>query len=258
MFDAIGELRERWKRGETTTNCWLTIPQPFVAEIASRSGFDTLCIDMQHGLVDFDAVPGMLQATTAAGRPTVVRVPWNEPSIIMRVLDMGAAGVIVPLVESAEEARRAASACRYPPHGNRSFGPARASVAYPDYFRRAQEGLLVFVMIETRKGLENLDEILDTPGVSGAYIGPADLSLSLGFPPETDSVRPAHQEAVKRVVAACHQRGLVTGLHTNGPEFAAEAAGWGVDFVTIASDAKALASDLAGRVERFSRSRGQG
>lgn len=255
MFDAIAELRERWSRGETTTNCWLTIPQPFVAEIASRSGFDSLCIDMQHGLVDFDALPGMLQATTAAGRPTLVRVPWNEPSIIMRVLDMGAAGVIVPLVESAEEARRAVAACLYPPRGNRSFGPARAAVVVPDYFRRAQEGLLVFAMIETRKGLENLDDILDTPGLSGAYIGPADLSLSLGFPPETDSVRPAHQDAVKRVVAACHERGLVIGLHTNGPEFAAVAAGWGVDLVTIASDSKVLASALAVRVEEFGRFR---
>src|SRR5690554_6972940 len=103
MFDAISDLRAGWSRGETTTNCWLTIPHPFIAEVASRSGFDSLCIDMQHGLVDLDAVTGMLQATTAARKPTLVRVPWNEPSVIMRVLDMGAAGVVVPLVESAEE-----------------------------------------------------------------------------------------------------------------------------------------------------------
>ena len=138
MFEAIADLKARWSRGETTTNCWLTIPQPFVAEVASRSGFDSLCIDMQHGLVDFDAVPGMLQATTAAGTPTIVRVPWNEPSIIMRVLDMGAAGVVVPMVETAEQAERAVAACHYPPRGNRSFGPARAAVAYPGYFERAR------------------------------------------------------------------------------------------------------------------------
>src|SRR5690554_2539441 len=115
MLDAVAELRARWARGETTTNCWLMIPQPFVAEVASRAGFDSLCIDLQHGLVDFDGVTGMLQATSAAGKPTIVRVPWNEPSILMRVLDMGAAGVIVPLVETAEEAARAVAACYYPP-----------------------------------------------------------------------------------------------------------------------------------------------
>lgn len=251
MLDAISELRARWTRGETTTNCWLMIPQAFVAEIASLAGFDSLCIDMQHGLVDFDAVTGMLQATTAARKPTLVRVPWNEPSILMRVLDMGAAGVIVPMVETAEEAERAVAACFYPPRGNRSFGPSRAAVVMPDYFERAQNGLLVFVMIETRKALDNLDEILETPGLSGVYVGPADLSLSLGFPPEMDSGRQVHQEAVKRIIKACHERHLVIGLHSYGPEFAAVAAEWGVDFVTIATDASALRMDLTKRVERF-------
>lgn len=253
MLDAIIDLRARWARGETTTNCWLMIPQPFVAEIASLAGFDSLCIDMQHGLVDFDAVTGMLQATTAARVPTLVRVPWNEPSILMRVLDMGAAGVIVPMVETAEEASRAVAACYYPPRGNRSFGPSRAAVVLPDYFARAQDGLLVFVMIETRKALDNLAEILDTPGLSGVYIGPADLSLSLGFPPEMDSGRQAHQDAIRTVISACHERGLVVGMHSDGPKFGSYAASWGVDLVTIATDAKALRLDLDDRVTEFKR-----
>lgn len=251
MLNAVAELRARWARGETTTNCWLMIPQPFVAEVASRAGFDSLCIDLQHGLVDFDGVTGMLQATSAAGKPTIVRVPWNEPSILMRVLDMGAAGVIVPLVETAEEAARAVAACYYPPQGNRSYGPSRAAVVVPDYFQRAKDGLLIFVMIETRKALENLDGILDTPGLTGVYVGPADLSLSLGFPPEMDSGRPEHQTAIRRIIEACHQRGLVVGLHSYGPQFAAVAAGWGVDFVTIATDANTLRIELGRRVEEF-------
>jgi len=255
MFEAIADLKARWSRGETTTNCWLTIPQPFVAEVASRSGFDSLCIDMQHGLVDFDAVPGMLQATTAAGTPTMVRVPWNEPSIIMRVLDMGAAGVVVPMVETAEQAERAVAACHYPPRGNRSFGPARAAVAYSGYFERAQGNLLVFAMIETKRGLENLGEILATPGLTGVYIGPADLSLALGLPPETDNRRPEHVAAVKTIIAACRERGLVVGLHTGGPEPAAEAATWGVHMVTIAADNVVLRAELARRVEEFGRRR---
>lgn len=255
MFDAISDLRARWSRGETTTNCWMTIPHPFIAEVASRSGFDSLCIDMQHGLVDLDAVTGMLQATTAARKPTLVRVPWNEPSVIMRVLDMGAAGVVVPLVESAEEAERAVAACSYPPRGNRSFGPTRAAVAYADYFQRAQDGLLVFAMIETKRGLENLHDVLATPGLTGVYVGPADLSLALGLPPETDNRRPEHVETVKGIVATCHERGLVAGVHTSGPEFGAEVAEWGADLVTIAADTVVLRADLAGRVERFRRAR---
>lgn len=204
MLDAVAELRARWARGETTTNCWLMIPQPFVAEVASRAGFDSLCIDLQHGLV-----------------------------------------------ETAEEAARAVAACYYPPQGNRSYGPSRAAVVVPDYFQRAKDGLLIFVMIETRKALENLDGILDTPGLTGVYVGPADLSLSLGFPPEMDSGRPEHQTAIRRIIEACHQRGLVVGLHSYGPQFAAVAAGWGVDFVTIATDANTLRIELGRRVEEF-------
>lgn len=251
MLDAVIDLRARWARGETTTNCWLALPQPFIAELASLAGFDSLCIDLQHGLVGLDDVTGMLQATAAARVPTLVRVPWNEPSSIMRVLDMGAAGVVVPLVETAEQAERAVAACTYPPRGNRSFGPVRAAVVAPDYFQRAHESLLIFVMIETKKGLDNLEAILDTPGLSGVYIGPADLSLSLGFPPESDSARPAHQDAIRQIVQACHQRGLVVGLHTLGTEFAAVAAAGGIDFVTIAADTRALSAELGRRVTEF-------
>lgn len=252
MLEASAELRARWSRGETTTNCWLTMPAPFAAEIASHAGFDSLCIDMQHGLVDYGALTGLLQATSASATPTLVRVPWNEAGVLMRVLDAGAAGVIVPLVDSAAEAERAVSACRYPPRGTRSFGPVRAGLVHgADYFERADTSVMVFVMIETQKALDDLEAILDTPGLDGVYVGPADLSLSLGFPPETDSTREEHQRAIKRVVAACHQRGLAVGLHTAGPEFASLAARWGVDFVTIATDASALRLELQRRVTAF-------
>lgn len=252
MLTSIRQLRERWERGETTSNGWLVMPLPFGAEIASRAGFDSLCVDMQHGLVDYGALVGLLQATTATGVPTFVRVPWNEPSILMRALDMGAAGVIVPMVETAAEAERAVAACRYPPRGHRSFGPARAGLVMGDsYFTLADDTTMVFAMIETKKALDDLDAILDTPGLTGVYVGPADLSLSLGFPPETDSTREEHQEAIRRTVDACHQRKQVVGLHTAGPAFASVAAGWGVDFVTIATDASALRLDLQRRVAEF-------
>lgn len=253
MFTSIAELRNRWQRGETTSNGWLVLPEPLVAEAASRSGFDTLCIDMQHGLIDFLGAVRLLQATTASGVPTLVRVPWNEPSMPMRVLDAGAAGVIVPMIETAADARAVVAACRYPPGGQRSFGPARASMLMAEYADEADATVLVFVMIETRSALDHLDEILDTPGLDGVYVGPADLSLALGFPPETDSARPEHQAAIQRVVARCHERGLVVGLHTAGPPFARRAAAWGVDFVTIATDLSALRSELRSRIAAFQR-----
>lgn len=252
MHEAIASLRERWAAGDTTTNCWLVMPAPFAAEIASRAGFDSVCIDMQHGLVDYGDLVPLLQATTASGTPTLVRVPWNEPSVLMRVLDAGAAGVIVPMVDTPEQAERAVAACRYPPRGLRSFGPARASLVHgADYFDWADTSALVFVMIETTTALDNLDAILDTPGLDGVYVGPADLSLSMGLPPETDSTRPEHQAAVKRVIEACHARSLAVGLHSAGPPFGRVATDWGVDFVTIATDASALKADLAARVAAF-------
>lgn len=246
----LRRLELRWRRGDATTNAWLTIPDPFMAEIVARAGFDSVCIDMQHGLVDFTSAVAMLQVTQALGTPTLVRVPWNEPSVLMRALDAGASGVIVPMVDTPEEAERAVHACRYPPRGRRSAGPIRAGLmTRGPYFDTVDDATKVFVMIESVEALENLDGILDTPGLSGVYIGPADLSLSMGHPPETDSIRPEHQAAVRRVIEACHTRSLGVGLHTAGPPFAAQAIEWGASFVTIATDGSALRIELERRLE---------
>ncbi|MEX2542911.1 MAG: aldolase/citrate lyase family protein [Trueperaceae bacterium] len=251
---SIQRLLGEWRKQRTTTNAWLTIPNGFVAEMASRAGFDSICVDMQHGLIDFTQALSMLQATLAKDVPTFVRAPWNEPSILMRLLDAGADGVIVPMVDNAEQAEVAVSACRYPPRGKRSSGPMRAAlVAEEPYFPDADANCLVFVMIESTAALENLEPILDTPGLSGVYIGPADLSLSMGFPPETDCTRPEHQAAIKRVIDECHKRSLFVGLHTAGPPFARLAAGWGVDLVTIATDSSSLKMELARRVAEYAK-----
>lgn len=245
-------LRERWRDTRATTNVWLTIPDPFIAEIAARSGFDTMCIDMQHGLIDYASAVSMLQAGQTAGMTVMVRAPWNEPSILMRLLDAGADGIIIPMVDTAAQAEQAVAACRYPPRGHRSFGPTRAGlIAEEPYFDHADESTMVFVMIESASALDELPDILDTPALDGAYIGPADLSLSMGFPPETDSARAEHQAAIKRVIAACHRRGQVVGLHTAGPPFATQAESWGVDFVTIATDASILKAELQRRLASF-------
>jgi 4-hydroxy-2-oxoheptanedioate aldolase len=245
-------LRDEWRAQRNTTNAWLTVPDAFIAEIAARAGFGSVCIDMQHGLIDYASVLSMLQAAQASGTPTLVRAPWNEPSILMRLLDAGADGVIVPMVETAAEAERAVAACRYPPRGHRSFGPTRAGlIADGPYFEHGDETALVFVMVESVSALNELDAILDTPMLDGVYVGPADLSLSMGHPPESDSERPDHQAAIRRVVAACHDRGQAVGLHTGGPTFAMQATSWGVDFVTIATDASCLKAEFGRRLDAF-------
>ncbi len=252
MLAAISSLKGRWRSGKATTNCWLAVPDAFVAEIAARAGFDSLCIDMQHGLADQASAVRILQALTGTGVPVLARVPWNEPGVIMRLLDAGAAGVIVPLVSTRKDAEAAVSACRYPPVGTRSFGPVRPAITEgPGYFAGANDAVLVFAMIETRGALDELDAILSTPGLDGVYVGPADLSLALGFPPEQDSVREEHQRTVKSIFAAAKRHGKFAGLHCASAEFAAQAASWGADFVTIVTDTLALKQELARRVGVF-------
>lgn len=251
MPKATRALRERWARGETTANAWLTLADPMIAETASHAGFDSLCIDMQHGLIDHGAALQLLRATSASGLPTLVRVPWNQPSDLMRVLDAGAHGVIVPMIDTPEQAAQLVESCLYPPLGQRSNGPIRASVVEEGYFERANDELLLFAMIETRGALEQLDAILATPGLSGVYIGPTDLGLALGLPPEMDSQRPEHQATVRHIIDRAHAHGLIAGLHCASAGFARLAAGWGADLVTIAADLPVLRQALAQRVAEF-------
>src|SRR5881397_2418321 len=173
-------VKRMWQAGQAAVGGWLTVPSSFSAELMAQAGFDWLCVDMQHGVIDYQEAV------------TIVRVPWNEPGSIMKALDAGAYGVIVPIVNTAEEAKAAVSACRYPPRGIRSHGPIRA-VLYGgrDYITRADEEVLCIVQVETEESVRNLDKILAVPGVDAAYIGPADLSLSLGLTAASDHDEPA-------------------------------------------------------------------
>jgi 4-hydroxy-2-oxoheptanedioate aldolase len=178
----------------------------------ARLGFDWLTIDLQHGLIDFERAVEMLQAISTTATTPLVRVPVNEASWIGRVLDAGAQGVIVPLVDTPEQAAAAVSACRYPPRGRRSYGPLRAAILEDGrYTPQTAEETLCLVMIETRDGLEHLDEILDVPGIDGIFIGPNDLSLGLGLAPGQDHDEPVFVEAIERIVAGCRARGLAPG-----------------------------------------------
>ena len=244
---SINPLKAAWAEGRTAFGLWSAIPSSFSAEIVAGAGVDYVCVDQQHGVVDYASMVPMLQAIGAAGAAPITRVLSNDPYRIMKALDAGALGVIVPLVNNAGEATRAVAACRYPPHGIRSYGPIRASsvIGSRDPDDLAGE-VMCIVMVETREGLENVEEIAATPGIDGIYIGPADLALSLGLPPSTRVTEAAHIKAVRRIREACKKHGIIAGMHASSGRWAKQHAEAGFGMVTVASDASLL-SDAARR-----------
>ncbi len=242
-------LRANWARGEAVVNGWLSIPASFSAEVMAHQGFDSLTVDMQHGVVDYQTAVTMLQAISTTPVIPLARVPWNDPGFVMKVLDAGAYGIICPMINTRAQAEALVRACRYPPRGYRSWGPVRASLyAGTDYGDRANDELLVIPMIETVEALENLDEILSVPGVDAIYVGPSDLSLALGCKPRLDQTDPPVVEAQQKIVAACKRHGVVAGIHNNTAEYALKMVAEGYQFVTLASDSRFLAAKAAAEV----------
>lgn len=230
-------LRPLFRDGGFAVNGWLQIASSVSAEALSQTGFDSLTLDLQHGPIDFGQALAMLQAISIGDCVPLCRVPWNEPGVIMRMLDAGCYGVICPMIGSRDEAEAFVGACRYPPDGYRSFGPTRARLyAGADYAEHANRDVLAFAMIETRGGLDHLEAILDVPGLDGVYVGPADLSQALGGPPGSDWQDGPVPAALERIVAATRERGLVAGLHTASPAYARHAIELGYRFVTVQSD----------------------
>ena len=184
-------LRTLWTQDQAAVNGWLAIPNSFAAEVMAHQGWDTLTIDLQHGVVDYATMVPMLQAISTTATVPVVRVPWLEPGIIMKALDAGAYGVICPMINTREDAQRLVAYTHYAPQGTRSFGPVRAALyGGADYAEHANRTIVVFAMIETAQALDKLDAILSVEGLDAIYIGPSDLSLSLGCKPVFDDVEP--------------------------------------------------------------------
>ena len=248
-------LKSIWSKGGCALNGWLSIANSFSAEIIAEQGYDSIGVDMQHGIVDYQAMVTMLQAMRASGVVPLVRVPWLDPAQVMKALDAGAYGIICPMVNTRAEAEALVSYVRYPPIGVRSFGPSRAVFsAGADYGKQADDQVLCFAMIETAEAVANLEEIVSTPGLDGVYIGPADLTLGLtgrkystGF----DREEPEVVEAIKNILAAAHRSGIKAALHCGTPAYAAKAAGWGFDLVTVSNDVRLLAGAAAASVQAF-------
>jgi 4-hydroxy-2-oxoheptanedioate aldolase len=230
-------------------NGWLSIPSAFSAEVMAHQGFDSLTVDMQHGVVDYQVAVTMLQAIASTPVMPLARVPWNDPARVMKIFDAGVYGVICPMVNTPEEAEALVRAAKYPPRGYRSWGPVRALLyAGTDYAQHANDELVVMPMIETAEALKNLDDILRIPGIDAVYVGPSDLSLSLGCTPKLDQTEAPVVDAQKRIVAACKRHGVVAGIHNATAAYALRMIDEGYQFVTLASDSRHMAAKAAEEV----------
>ena len=235
------KARTKLEQNQPVINGWLHIPSSVAAEALSHQGFDSLTLDLQHGPLHYDAALPMLQAISSTEVTPMARVPWNEPGIIMKLLDAGVYGVICPMVNSREECERFVQACRYPPQGYRSFGPTRATFyGGADYASKANETVLTFAMIETAAAMDNLDDIMSVPGLDAIYVGPADLSQSLGGKPGADFEEGPVPEALDTILASAKKHGVRAGLHNASVAYAKRMIDKGFQFVTVQSDVSFL------------------
>ena len=236
-------LRSLWASGGNAINGWLAIANNFSAETMAHQGWDSLTIDLQHGVVDYQAMVTMLQAISTTPTVPVVRVPWLEPGILMKTLDAGAYAVICPMVNSREDAQKLVAWTSYAPRGTRSFGPVRALLyAGADYPQHANDTIVRFAMIETAQALDNIDDILTVEGLDAVYIGPSDLSLSLGCRPTFDDVDPLAQQAIDHILERASAHGVIAGIHNGSPDVALARFAKGFRFATVSSDARLLAA----------------
>jgi 4-hydroxy-2-oxoheptanedioate aldolase len=246
------KIKQMWREGKWATMGWLSIAHGLSAEVMARQGFDSLCIDMQHGSAELSDVLPMLQAVSQTDTVPFVRVAWNEPAAIMKAIDLGAYGIIVPLVNTAEEAAKAVAACRYMPVGMRSNGPVRA-VYYggADYVANANDEIIVMAMIETQQGLANLEAICATPGLDAIYIGPADLSFALGMPPRADNPDPLHMSTCDKIRDTAHKHGIKCVMHCASGAFAGGAIKRGFDMVMVTSDLSCMVAGVKTQLEEL-------
>jgi 4-hydroxy-2-oxoheptanedioate aldolase len=237
------KLRARLAAGKAAVNGWLAIPSGFSAEVMAQCGWDSITVDLQHGVQDYQSMVQCFQAMDRHPITPLVRVPWNEPGIIGKCLDGGAWGIICPMVNNAAEAKALADACLYPPLGKRSNGPIRAAMygEASSYQTIANSEVLIITMIETQQGIDNIDEILSVPGISGIYIGPSDMGLSLGMIPSLDREEPIILDIYKRLLASCKKHGKFAGLHNGTAAYAARMMQMGFQFTTIANDSGLMA-----------------
>ena len=207
-------VKQKWQQGKASVGSWLTTGSPLAAEMMAHVGFDWLTVDMEHNAIDLAQLQSLFHAITTTPTIPMVRVPWNDPQILKRVLDLGAYGVVVPDIKTAEEAELAVDATRYPPLGSRGIGSRRGQLyGGPDYFDKANEEIALILMIEDIGAVGRIDEIMSVKGFDAVFIGPNDLASSMGIPLGLDNPHPDHLAAVRRVLEAGKRHNIPVGIH---------------------------------------------
>jgi len=246
------QIQDLWAEELPARNAWQHLPGTYLSELLASSGADVVTLDLQHGMIDLASARNSILAIEARGAAPFARVSGVDAAQIGSLLDAGLAGVICATVESRAQAEALVAAIYYPPIGKRSCGPNRALLSFGnDYVDSAKDRLVSFAMIETVTGLEAVDEIAATENLTGLFIGPGDLGISMGIGPGQDRSEPEFVEAVKRVKEAARRNGLRLGIHANTPEYAARMAQQGFDLVTVCSDAALVGAGAIDAVQRF-------
>jgi len=247
-------LARRLRAGETVFAGWATLGAPLAAEMLARDSFAGVVLDVQHGLWDTGSLIAGISAVHHGGAAPVVRVPFNDFALVSRALDFGAEAIIAPMINSADDARRFASAGKFPPHGERSWGPQRAMALQgrtvtTDYLREANKGTLTMAMIETPAALGRVDAIAATPGIDALFIGPYDLSTALSGGKAQDVTGPEVEKAIDTICAAALKAGKIPGIYCRDAERALMLAGRGFKFITVGSDQGMLRDGIAAQVK---------
>ena len=242
-------LRHAFAAGRPVISGWISMPSSYGAEIVAHAGVDAVCVDLQHGMIWFESAVAMLQAISASPATPLARAADTDPAMIMKLLDAGAYGIICPMVSTSDDARRFVAACRYPPAGERSFGPARGLLyGGADYFAHADDEVLTIAMIETRAGLENAAAIAAVDGLDALFIGPNDLALALGHPPLAESDVAEVKEAITDILAAGRVANKPVGIFCSTGEAARRRLEEGFAFVVPGNDAGQLRGAVSAAV----------
>ncbi len=235
-------LRSIWANDAVVINGWLHIPSSFASEVMAHQGWDSLTLDAQHGPFEFSSALGMIQAIQTTPTAVVARVAWNDPGAIMKYLDAGVHAIICPMVNTRQECEAFVGACRYPPQGFRSYGPTRAALHFGAEYAASANGFVVTMpMIETAQALENLEQILDVPGVDAIFVGPGDLGQALYGQAQIDRDTPEFITTLERIAKTARARNINAGIFTGGSAYAKRMIELGYNFVTVSSDARLMA-----------------
>lgn len=244
-------VKRKLQNGQTSIGTWITIPSPAVAEILASAGFDWLIVDAEHGPHGLETASMLFQAMKGTPATPLIRVPWNDQVMVKRVLDAGAMGVMFPMIRSRTEAEAAVRACKYPPEGIRGLGAGRAlgyGLRMEEYLSVANDEIMVIVQVEHYETVERIDEILSVPGVDLAFVGPYDLSASMGIVGEVG--HPKVTEAIQTVIDACRRHGMPAGILAGTPAAAKQRIAQGFQFIALGFDSVFLGAAAAEAVRQ--------